>query len=332
VTLLPAIQAYIDTRQAHGVRFDKGAKEFRSFAGRVGDVPIDEIKPVQIRDFLNGPRTGAVTWRKKFGLLKLFFEYWTARGLLDGSPMPPLRLPAAPTVKPYVPYVYTRNEVRVLLRGTSLWENSSWNNRETGRMDARTFRIFLLTLYATGMRTGEALHLLRKDVEVKRGTITIRDGRSGRVRKIPIGPDLCTRLRRHKRDLASVPNESPYFFVGKDGKALNGIAVGRAFRNLRRLMGVQRHDGAIYQPRMHDLRATFAVHRLTSWLRQKADLNRLIPALSAYMGQIGLGATERYLKLTPERFRTQLIKLSPQERGRKRWRDDPALMKFLDGL
>jgi integrase/recombinase XerD len=111
-----------------------------------------------------------------------------------------------------------------------------------------------------------------------------------------------------------------------------GIAVGRAFRNLRRLMGVQRHDGAIYQPRMHDLRATFAVHRLTSWLRQKADLNRLIPALSAYMGQIGLGATERYLKLTPERFRTQLIKLSPQERGRKRWRDDPALMKFLDGL
>ncbi len=162
------------------------------------------IKPVQIRDFLNGPRTGAGTWRKKFGLLKLFFEYWTARGLLDGSPMPPLRLPAALTVKPYVPYVYTRNEVRVLLRGTSLWENSSWNNRETGRMDARTFRMFLLTLYATGMRTGEALHLLRKDVEVNRGAITIHSGRSTRPRTIPIGPDLKVQLQRHKQSLAKL--------------------------------------------------------------------------------------------------------------------------------
>lgn len=198
-------------------------------------------------------------------------------------------------------------------------------------MDARTFRMFLLTLYATGMRTGEALTLLRNDVDVKRSAITIRSGRSGRVRKIPIGPDLCSRLRRHKCGLARVPNESPYFFVGKDGKALRENSVIIAFRKLRRLAGVQRYDGATYQPRMHDLRATFAVHRLTSWLRQGGDLNRLIPALSAYMGQVGLGSSERYLKLTPERFRKHLAKLSPQ-RGKKHWRDDRDLMKFLDGL
>jgi integrase/recombinase XerD len=129
-----------------------------------------------------------------------------------------------------------------------------------------------------------------------------------------------------------VPNESPFFFVGKDGKALRENALIVAFRKLRQLAGVQRYDGAIYQPRMHDLRATFAVHRLTSWLRQGGDLNRLIPALSAYMGQSGLGSSERYLKLTPERFRTQLDKLSPQHPGRKRWRDDPFLMKFLGEL
>jgi integrase/recombinase XerD len=35
--------------------------------------------------------------------------------------------------------------------------------------------------------------------------------------------------------------------------------------------------------------------------------------------------------MTPERFRKQLSKLSPK-RGRKRWRDDVALMKFLDEL
>lgn len=199
-------------------------------------------------------------------------------------------------------------------------------------MDSRTFRIFLLTLYATGMRTGEALNLLRKDVDLNRGVIRIRGGRFRRPRNIPIGPDLQARLRRHKRVLAKVPGKSLYFFVGKDGKALYEVSLCVAFRKLRRLAGIQRYDGAIYQPRMEDLRATFAVHRLASWLRQKADTNRLIPALSAYMGQCGLGSTERYLKLTPERFRNQLVKLSPRHPKRKRWRDDRALMTFLDGL
>lgn len=62
-----------------------------------------------------------------------------------------------------------------------------------------------------------------------------------------------------------------------------------------------------------------------------ADLNRMIPALSAYMGQVGLGSTDRYLCLTPERFRAQLDKLSPR-RGKKRWRNNPALIKFLTEL
>jgi integrase/recombinase XerD len=199
-------------------------------------------------------------------------------------------------------------------------------------MDSRTFRMFLLTLYATGMRTGEALTLLREDVDVKRSGITIRGGRFGRVRRIPIGPDLCARLRRHKRGLASVPNESPYFFVGKDGKALKEPALIVAFRKLRRLARIERHDGAIFQPRMHDLRATFAVHRLASWLRQGGDLNRLLPALAAYIGQVGLGSTERYLAITPERFRKQLLTLSPQRRKKRRWRDDPTLMRFLAEL
>jgi integrase/recombinase XerD len=57
----------------------------------------------------------------------------------------------------------------------------------------------------------------------------------------------------------------------------------------------------------------------------------MIPALSAYIGQVGLGSTYRYLNLTPERFRSQLDKLSPR-RGKRRWRDNPALMRFLADL
>jgi len=332
VTLYGAVQSYIDGKHARGVVFEEAAKILRSFSKKFGDVPLDTITPAQILAFLNGPGPSYGTWCTKFSLLKFFFEYWSARGFVDRSPMPPRIRPPLVLAQAFVPYVYTRNELRLLFRATSTWQNSSRQNLRTGRMDSRTFRVFLLTLYATGLRTGEALTLLREDVDVNRSAITIRGGRFGRVRKIPIGPDLCARLRRHKRGLAGVPSESSYFFVGKDGKALKEPALIFAFQRLRRLAGIERHDGATYQPRMHDLRATFAVHRLTSWLRQGGDLNRLIPALSAYMGQCGLGSTERYLKLTPERFRTQLVTLSPQHARRRRWRDDAALLKFLDQL
>jgi hypothetical protein len=49
------------------------------------------------------------------------------------------------------------------------------------------------------------------------------------------------------------------------------------------------------------------------------------------MGLAGLTATEGFMALTPDRFRKELTKLSP-ERGRKHWRDDPKLMNFLAGL
>jgi integrase len=332
VTLYAAVQAYIDAKHARGVVFEAAAKVLRSFSNRVGDVPLDTITAAPILNFLDLPRTSYSTWCTKFSILKFFFEYWSARGLVDRLLMPPrMRAPLA-LRQAFVPYIYTRNELRLLLQAIPAWENRSRQYTKTGRMESRTLRMFLLTLYATGMRRGEALTLLRNDVDVKRSSITIRGVRSGRIRKIPIGPDLCARLRRYKRGMAVVPNESSCFFVGKDGKALRENSLIVAFRKLRQLADVRRYDGATYQPRMHDLRATFAVHRLTSWLRQEGDLNRLIPALSAYMGQVGLGSSERYLKLTPERFRTQLTRLSPQHPKGKRWRNDRDLMRFLDRL
>jgi integrase/recombinase XerD len=120
-------------------------------------------------------------------------------------------------------------------------------------------------------------------------------------------------------------------FVTKAGQPIRPRNLGIRFERLRKAAGIARHDGAVYQPRMHDLRITFAVHRITSWIRKGADLNRMLPALAAYMGQVGLASTERYLSLTPERFRKELDKLSPG-RAKKHWRDDRELMKFLEEL
>ena len=47
-------------------------------------------------------------------------------------------------------------------------------------------------------------------------------------------------------------------------------------------------------------RHAFAVHRLVSWYRQGADVQRLLPQLATYLGHVHIAATQRYLTLTPE--------------------------------
>lgn len=227
----------------------------------------------------------------------------------------------------FAPYIYTRNEVRILLRGTRTSQNL-----KTCMIDGATLRTFLLFLYATGAKVGETLGLLREDVDLTKGVVKIRGGRFRRSRSIPIGPDLQARLRRHTARTSRKSTVSPHFFLGKNGKPISCHTLRATFQKSRRLVGIRRRDGAVYQPRMHDLRPTFAVHRLTSWFKQAADMNRMLPALAAYIGQVGLGSTERYLSMTPERFRKQLAKLSPQRNKRRRWRDDATLMQFLDEL
>jgi site-specific recombinase XerD len=48
------------------------------------------------------------------------------------------------------------------------------------------------------------------------------------------------------------------------------------------------------------LRHAFAVRRLTSWYRAGADVQRLLPKLSVYLGHAHLAATQVYLSMTPE--------------------------------
>ena len=179
---------------------------------------------------------------------------------------------------------------------------------------------------------GEGIRLLREDVNFRKSRITIRSNQFNRSREIPIGPDLYKVLwRYHVSNHRKSKMRAPQFFLNKDGSALNLRTLWGAFKRLRRMSGVARHDGAIRHPRMYDFRHTFAVHRLSAWIKHGADLNRMVPALSAYMGLVGLASTYRYLNLTPERFREQLDKLSPR-RGKRHWRDNPALMRFLAEL
>jgi len=66
---------------------------------------------------------------------------------------------------------------------------------------------------------------------------------------------------------------------------------------------VQRTDGAYFQPRLHDLRSSFAVHRLVAWYRQGANVQKLLPQLSTYLGHVNISDTQVYLRMTADLLR-----------------------------
>ena len=226
----------------------------------------------------------------------------------------------------FIPHIYTQAEIRTLLRTTRISQRNS-----DCRIDAVTLRTLIVFLYGTGALVGETCRLCLKDVDLKRGSVTFREGGFHRSRIISIAPELKSYLGRYLRKRLKQKTNKTHLFVNRSGDALNRNTLMTTFKRLRRQSAILPRDGSRLAPRMHDLRDTFAVHRITTWLRHGADLNRMLPALAVYMGQVCLGSTERYLSLTPERFRTQLDKLSP-ERGRRHWRDNSALMKFLAEL
>ncbi len=321
--LQQCIDRYVDDKQAMGLAFHNGNRNLNAFYRSVGDISLDTIRPEQILRFLDSSKAADVTWVRKYNLLRAFFLYWLARDRMRSLPMPPARRPAKRT---FFPYIYSQAEVRHLLRTTRI----SQANPDCV-ISHETFRALLLFLYGTGVLVSEALRLSRNDVDFIRKLVVIRNSRLEPLREIPLGPDLVQALRSYCKANHKGTSKGQHLFLNKRRKALNGATVLESFQRLRSRAGVTRRDGIALAPRMQDLRYTFAVHRLTAWYKHGANLNRMIPALSVYMGYLNLSSSARFLYFTPERFRSQLDKLSPRRKN-GHWRDDPALMNFLATL
>ena len=90
------------------------------------------------------------------------------------------------------------------------------------------------------------------------------------------------------------------FLANMDGTPLHKDTVYNAFVRLLRHAGIESTDDSRQAPRLHSLRHSFAVHRLTDWYRQGADVQRLLPVLSTYLGHARLRHTQVYLSMTPE--------------------------------
>ena len=138
-------------------------------------------------------------------------------------------------------------------------------------------RMVLLLTYAMGLRVSEALSLKMKDVNLQEEVILIENTKFFKTRLLPISSQISQQLRQYVQWRIekgySQESEAP-FFVGKANRPLSWAALSYRFKITREKVGIRRSDGARYQPRLHDFRHTFAVHRLLSWYQQGEDVQK----------------------------------------------------------
>jgi integrase len=284
------IERYITYRQSLGEPFRINAYLLRMFGRSVGSrAKVGDVRTKQVSTFLAG--RGPITryWFAKYDALNGFYRYAVSRGHTTTSPLP-TQLPKRPS--PFVPYIYSREELRRLLQAAAAYQGCV--------VEGATIHTLVLLLYGAGLRLCEAINLDRGDVDADHAVLTIRHTKFGKTRLVPFGSQLGGALaqyaaRSRKRAAPKAP-----FFTTPTGARLKHRAVQRSYRCVCNRAGIRRSDGGRFQPRLHDLRHTFAVHRLTSWYQQGADVQRLLAQLSTYLGHTSLSCTQVYLSMTPE--------------------------------
>lgn len=289
-----AISLYMQVIHANGCKGDSIHGVLVLFAKYMGgERELSSISRTEVRAFLDGNLPLSHYWHRKHSALRGFFRFALARGLAPAIPLP-ARTPRC--YQDYQPYVYSEDDIDRLI--------TALDGARATLIEARTLRALVLLLYGTGLRLGEALHLCLADVDLPRQLLTVRDTKFYKTRWVPVGTHLVQILHEyivavHTPHSFEARDDIP-LFVRRDGGRPTTSGVRRAFARLRSKAGVRRNDGARYQPRLHDMRATFAVRRLTTWYQQGADVQRLLPLLSTYLGHASIAATQVYLPMSPE--------------------------------
>jgi integrase/recombinase XerD len=300
VTVSQCVEVYIQKRRDCGYNYASIAKVLRRFARFVGKLDISKVTSTHVEEFLSNPAISNNTWRAYAWHLRNFFKHWHGHQQLEAVPQVSMKPAMAQT---FVPYVYTRQDVRALLSATTACQRAP-----KCALSALTLRTLILFLYGTGIRIGDALALCEDDVDLRRSTVRVR-GTTVLERILPIGRDVRDLLRTYLTSDERVRfGSGRVVFLNHNGTAVRYGVVCQTFKRLRKISGIKRSDSS-YQPRLHDLRHSFAVHSIAKWNGAGLDLDHVLPILATYMGNLDMHGLERYLELSPCNYQRTLNRL-----------------------
>ncbi len=161
-------------------------------------------------------------------------------------------------------------------------------------------RAMLETLYATGLRISELVHLKPEDIDFTVGCLRVR-GKGGKERIVPLGKKALKILReymdKHRPKLIPSP-ACPWLFPGRKGAAITR----QAFWHMLKKYGLKAGIKAKFSP--HTLRHAFATHLLAGG----ADLR----SVQIMLGHADISTTQIYTHIHKKMLKEIHEKLHPR--------------------
>ena len=226
----------------------------------------------------------------RFCVVRQLCEYLARSDPLSYVPEP---LKVTPSKGSRQPYIYTHSEIQRLLEAAS-------NLPPPNCLWPHTYQTLLGILYSTGIRIGEALALNLEHFHSTDRRLYIAEGKFRKARWVPLSISACQALDQYLNKRLQLRPRSPdsALFINQRSRPLHHCTVHQTFHHLLRQSAIRHNKQK--GPRIHDLRHTFAVHRLLSWYQDGQDVNARLPSLSTYMGHVDIHSTQVYLQATPE--------------------------------
>ncbi len=232
------------------------------------------------------PRTRA----NRFSVVRQFCQYLAKTDRHSHIPEPMRTILSEETRRPYI---FTQEQILALLAAASKLPPAN-------SLRPHTYRTLFGLLYSTGIRIGEAIGLNLKDFHEAEQGLYVAAGKFRKDRWIILSDSTRREVRDYLNNRLCIKPRFPDspLFLNLRSRRCRQTTIYQAFRFLLKQCRIHHHK--LTGPRLHDLRHTFAVHRLLAWYRDGKDVNARLPALATYMGHVDINSTKIYLRPTAE--------------------------------
>lgn len=285
---------YIAMRRRLGYRSPSQERAVRAFArhldqaGHQGPVPLEASLDWATSTSSPDPCNPA----RRLIAVRGFLIYLSARD--GGTEVPPPGL-LGPAGHRKPPHVYSDREIGDLMRAAD-------GLAPAGGLRPRSYATLFGLIACTGLRITEALSLTWSDVDLHHGVLTVRAGKGGRARLVPLHPTALGPLRAYAGCRISRfgwPGPGEAFFRTDCSERISYNAANDTFSVLRRRLGWT-PAGRARAPRVHDLRHRMVVRRIEAWHAHGADVDAKIAVLATYVGHTEVRNLYWYLSAVPE--------------------------------
>lgn len=286
--------AYVELRRGLGYRSPSQEAAVRAFARHLDQNRHDGAVPLEVSlDWATSTASAdPCNPARRLTAIRGFLRFLAVDDGATEVPTPGL---LGPTCRRKPPHVYSDLEISDLLQAAS-------RLAPVGGLRPQCYITLFGLLACTGLRIREALALSCSDVDLTVGVITVRAGKRGRTRLVPLHPTAINPLRNYatqRRHRYGPPSEDAAFFRTDRSDRVSYAAAHSTFSELRRQLGWNT-IGRARAPRLHDLRHRMVIRRIQAWHADNLNVDNKIAALATYLGHIHVSDVYWYLSAVPE--------------------------------